>query len=383
MGNSANDDIQVPIFGQIINNEYGGPITDFNRAPSLLLQLYLSTQSSGSPVFYYDKSDNTNKLIGMVVSKLKTSPQLSIAINGYILYVIMHGMIANYQYYENIYANDLVKLNNAIKIGYQTSWLGTNNNYYFRSHPSYNKLNKELNNLNYNGGIIIESLILGYNYIENKIITTVKDLNKKNIFKLQGPLLNSKLYTNFVQTNKVVVLKSLSYFDCSVNSFIKINLGKYSNQKPLSNFYYGFAPIGVYTNDPKYANNLLYKYPLLKIEYYWYNGSVWILEQEIIGGNTPEWYVEYEDNNGNIYYQHKFEFPIILLDFIKYFQDHVMENSELNQLLWLPYVNKIIDMPSKSMNDQTKPINNPPFQTKPINYDNQILEANNISNREE
>jgi hypothetical protein len=333
IGNSANDDIQTPIFGKIINNNYGGPFSDFDRAPSFLLELYLSSRSSGSPVLYYDPNNNTFELIGMVISKLKTSPQLSIAISGYILYVIINIMINNYEYYEYIYAKDLVKLNNAIKFGYQTSWFGTNNNYYFRLHPSYNDLYKELHNLNYDGGIIIDSFMLGYNYIENKIITTVKDLNKKNIFKLEGPLLNSKLYSNFVKSNNVVVLKTLSYFDCSVDSFIKINLGKFSNQVPLTNFYYGFAPIGVYANDPKYANYALYQYPLVRIEYYWYNGSVWVLEQEFVGGNTPDWYVEYEDNNGNIYYQHKFEFPIILLDFIKYFQSHVMENSQLNQLL--------------------------------------------------
>jgi hypothetical protein len=322
-----------PFFGYISDNNYN--VFQPYRAPSLLLDCMLTDSSSGSPVFINDET-NDLKLIGMIQSKSKNSNQYSIALNGLFMSTIVEQLIKNFDYYSSIYKKD-IDLNNAIKFGYQNIWLGIINDDYIRlgpkccsSCPACNS--KELKNLNYTGGLIIEDFILGYDFVENKLITSSKDLNKSNIFVLHSPLLNTTLYNRFIQSNSVIVIKSISYFDNTYSSYVQRNFGQFSNQVPLSYFLYGLSPINTKINHDKYYNKISYEYPIISIEYFWYNGNTWSLDKEDVGGNTPDWYVEYDDNNGHLFYQHKFEFPSILLDFAKFFENHIEINEYTENL---------------------------------------------------
>jgi hypothetical protein len=63
-----------------------------------------------------------------------------------------------------------------------------------------------------------------------------------------------------------------------------------------------------------YANVVIYKYPLFTLKYYYYNGSTWVEETEVIGGNSPDWYVV--NTYANLeYYQHKLEYPVCLWNY--------------------------------------------------------------------
>jgi hypothetical protein len=93
---------------------------------------------------------------------------------------------------------------------------------------------------------------------------------------------------------------------------------------------YGCQSIGTYAlDDPLFTNSLKLLFPDVTLTYYYYNGSNWVLETETIGGNDESWYVIYTDNYGNRFYQHKFEFPFILLDYVKYFMPHITSSGNL------------------------------------------------------
>jgi hypothetical protein len=269
----------------------------------------------------------------MIQSRSKNSNQYSIGLNGLFMYTIVEQLIKNYNYYLSIYTNE-VDLNNAIKFGYQNIWLGVFSGDYIRLHPDFPDV-KELQNLNYTGGYVIKEFTLGYDFVDNKLISSSKDINKSNIFILYSPLLNTTLYYRFIQSNSVIVIKSISYFDNTYSSYIQRNIGQFSNQVPLSYFLYGLSPINTKVNPDKYYNKISYEYPVITIEYFWYNGNTWSLDVEDIGGNTPDWYIEYDDNNGHLFYQHKFEFPYILLDFAKFFENHI-DNNEYTENLRQP-----------------------------------------------
>jgi hypothetical protein len=129
------------------------------------------------------------------------------------------------------------------------------------------------------------------------------------------------MYKRFIESNSIpIVIKSISYFDGNYGAYVKYFIGKFSNQEPLSNIIYGLQNIGIYNIDrTKYSNNYYKEYPSLYIEYFYYDGNKWILEEILIGNNDKSNYVEYKDNNGKVYLQNKIEYPWILLDYTKYF----------------------------------------------------------------
>jgi hypothetical protein len=192
-----------------------------------------------------------------------------------------------------------------------------------------------LANLNYAGGFLIENFILGFNIDTKKFVISPKDLNKKNVIPLQTPLLNSIMYSRYISSNNPILLINYSYFDINTDDYKKYNIGRLSTQVPVSTIIPGLQPIVTKINNPKYTNKFLYEYPNIKFEYYWYNGQTWNLDHEFIGGNEPNMYVEYDDKNGNLYYIHKFQYPLILNDYIKYIESNFphLSNNEYNMLL--------------------------------------------------
>jgi len=355
MGNIQNNNFLSLNFGNVVDKDYTGLFNETSRPPSYLLNTILSFGSSGSPIFYESDNGNIN-VIGMVNSYMKDNSQYSIGIKGFFLNNIIESLINNYVYYSIIYANNIVRYNNSIKYGYNTCWLGVVSEYW----TPISKLEfKQLENLNYTGGVLIKNFILGFNTSTNQKIYSASNLNKKEVFVLNGPLLNSNMYKKFLTSGNVpIVLVSASYFDSLYSNYIVRNFGKFSNQVALSYLLYGCQSIGTYSiNDPSITNTFKLLYPDITFTYYYYNGSNWVLETEVIGGNDPSWYVEYSDNYGNKFYQHRFQFPLILLDYAKYFMPHLLDDDE-----FIDSKGKLVSRPL-GMIDERKPCN-PPTQLK-------------------
>ncbi len=344
VGNVGNNDIQDIQKGYIMDANYNGSVNDYYRPPSNLIYTYLSSGCSGAPVLYQRNPGEPFKVVGVIKDKLKNSPNTAISINSIVLSNIVNAMILNYVYYRGVYGSNIVGLNTAIKFGYPTSYLGIMGKYYFRLYPSASDMNvgmkkyPSLRNLNVTGGFLVDDFILGYDFIEKKIISSAKDLNKRNIFKLESPLLQTTLYKRFLKTNNPVLIYSLTYFDCITSSYQRIEVGKFGNQIPISNFFYGFQPIGIYANDISvYQNPFKFEFPKVNIGYYWFNGVEWEFDEELVGGNSEEWYVVYNDRNGNVWKQHKFELPYILYDYVKTYLSNLMDNSEETENLKTNY----------------------------------------------
>jgi hypothetical protein len=174
-----------------------------------------------------------------------------------------------------------------------------------------------LANLSYVGGILITNFIIGFNVRDEIFVYSSNDLVDRNVIKFDGPLLDSKIYSRFIANGNVpIVIKSISYFDSINSTFQKINVGKFGNQRPYSNYVYGQSYIATYSFPSTYYNSLKFEYGPITIDYYYYDGELWRFDTEKIGGNTESWYVTYEDNAGNKYYQHKFEYPQILIPYV-------------------------------------------------------------------
>jgi len=325
VGNIGKDDTITPLYGKIIDDNFSGSYGEVTRPPSILLQIYISKGCSGSPLFLNNITltgsyNGSYPIVGMLNSFLIDSPQNAVAIQGIMLLNIIFAIVNNYNYIKVIYARDVVKFNNAVKNGFPTVWLGATIEYWY---PTSQAKYKELTNLNYTGGILITDFIIGFDYTRKKKVLKPKDLNKHEIFELFGPLLSTDMYTNFLENSNVpIVVSSISYFDSAYSTYLNRYFGKYSNQIAYSYYLYGNQTIASYVNDPQYKNPVRYEFPIIQMEYYAYNGSAWEKKNISIGGNSSEWYVEYTDINGNKFYQHKFEYPLILVDYIADMIDH-------------------------------------------------------------
>ena len=178
---------------------------------------------------------------------------------------------------------------------------------------------KELSNLSYVGGLLLTNFIIGFNYKTNEFVYTAKDLSNLNVFEIKGPLLNTSMYIKFIQNGNVpLVIKAIYFHDAIRNEYNRFNIGKFGSQKSYSNFVYGNQYITMLKlNDKKYYNIFFTMYPRIIIEYFYFDGIKWVFDIEYIGGNTPDWFVTYTDNMDNSYYQHKFEYPLILLPYFK------------------------------------------------------------------
>ncbi len=325
IGNVTNNSIQAIQQGYVMNALTNGSINDTFRPPSFLIDSYLSNAVSGSPVFYRKDETSPYKIIGMVKDKLVNSPQTCFALNSINIYSLALSMSLIYVN-EFIYnAGDRVNVNRVISNYTGQYFLGViGTRYYYRLYPANGSIPEyakypSLQNLNVTGGLLVTDFILGYDFIMKNIITTVKDLNKRNIFKIEGPLLNSQMYDRFLKTNNPILLYEMTYFDSVQSNYQTIQIGKFSNQKPLSEYLYGIANIATFLSYDEFGKlETKNQFGMVNIGYYWYNGQEWVYDEELIGGNGPEWYVTYNDRTGNVWKNvHKFEFPPILNPYVK------------------------------------------------------------------
>jgi hypothetical protein len=320
IGNLGFDDNLSYIDGRIINTRYSGGFTLDHSTDvipeSILIQSLGIGGVSGSPVLKGNPLDSSiMECIGMVIGGLKSSDQLVIAIDGYLLANIVNKIIDNWDIYiikQNITNQSYI--DKFVKNGYPKTWLGITNQY---NHPSASVIYKELSNLSYIGGLLITNFIIGFNVRDETFVFSANDLTDSNVIKFTGPLLNSNIYERFITNGNIpIVIVSISFFDSVKSSFIKTYIGKFGNQDSYSDFVYGSKSIATYSLPGDYYNKFKYEYAPITIEYYYYNGEVWLFDTDVIGGNELSNYITYHDNAGNKYYQHLFEFPQILVPYI-------------------------------------------------------------------
>jgi hypothetical protein len=320
IGNIGFDDNLSYSGGRIMNTRYSGGFNVGDSADtipeSVLIQTYGTPGMSGSPVLKGDPLGKEQmECIGMLVGALKSSDQIMVAIDGYLLDNIVQVIIDNwYLYIDLLGITNQAKIDNFVKNGYPKAWLGITNQY---NHPILAKTYKELANLSYVGGLLITNFIIGFNVRDEQFVYSSNDLVDRNVIKFDGPLLNSKIYSRFITNGNVpIVIKSISYFDTVNSSFEHIHIGKFGQQIPYSHYVYGQSYIATYQLPDTYYNTLRYEFGPITIEYYYYDGEIWRYDVEKLGGNSPDWYITYEDNASNKYYQHKFEFPQILIPYV-------------------------------------------------------------------
>lgn len=341
IGNLQFDNDLTSLVGFIMDNKYAGNFDlkfVLGMPESMQLSILPTPGMSGAPVFKKNDSNNGQLVcIGMINSACGYNNQSTLAINCFLLHTIISNIIANLAIFKSLYGTDVIRYNFLIKDGFPKRWLGIKCSYYHMTRSPAN--NPIFSNFPYNGGIIIHDVILGFNTVTNKFIYDGLDLAKQNVIKLNTPLVGSNMYNKFINSSKSpLVIKSITMYDNMRNIFSKFSLGNYSNQTPYSIITYKMAQIGTAINDPKYANRSKRLYQSIDIEYYYFTGLGWQLDNDTIGSNTDDWYIDTSDNIGNIFHQHRFDFPAILIPYITFYHDQLVNDSPLNY----PHENKTL-----------------------------------------
>lgn len=327
IGNIGFNDNLSTIQTVIMNDNYSGGFgvagSSETMPNSLLLQFSTSHGTSGSPILQGDPNGSSKlNIIGMLIGALVEAHGTLIAIDNYVLLNVIFAIIQKWNLLLSLQiANTISDINTVnrvddfIKNGYPKAWLGIANQY---NHPILAGTYKELSNLNYIGGLLVTNFIIGFNYRDEKFVYTSRDLIDRNVFQIQGPLINTGMYTKFISNGSVpIVIKSITFYDGIQTEMVKLHIGKFGQQQSYSRFVYAQNYITLLNSDTSkhYYNLYILQFGPIIIEYYYYDGKQWNLETEQIGGNSDDWYVDYTDNIGNIYHQHKFEYPMTLLPY--------------------------------------------------------------------
>jgi len=323
------------ISGNVMNEKYNGSyLTNvFNSgAPdSVIINTPSVSGLSGSAIWIGnpEKTDGNIICVGMLNSNVKNGSDTSTFVQGIqnkILRIIINNIIKKWSYYNSspIFLNSLPLRSYLLQFSSSKVWLGVNCSY-FNSSYSNSKFNV-LKNLSYNGGLVVEDFILGFNLKTKIFITDVEELSNFTSIKLNTPLLNTKMYNRFIDSSRTpIVIKSLKCFDALTSDFNKLNIGIYGNQVSYGKFTYGLLPIFETKLTIPDAETYLFPtyrvYPKIEIEYFYYNGENWVLERETIGGSKASNYSTYTDTIGNKFYQHNFEIPYILYPYMKPYEN--------------------------------------------------------------
>ena len=319
-------DNRTIINGKLMDAQYNGSFiaNSYSIPECLFIDINTDKGLSGAPVLI--QISNQFNLIGMVCARIGTNNNYTIALNNFTLNTVINSIINNYEEIKISYADDLLAYSILRDKGLTKKWLGV---YAYYNNPiNVRSKNGSLINLKYNGGLVITKFILGFDYVEKRFIYETEALIKSSVIPINGPLLETKLYSRYIESNKnPIVIKSMTFYDAIRCQYYKFNIGKYSNQSGFFRYNYGFLPLGnfnIYLVD--YITKLAYTYGKILIEYYYFNANIWVLESEYIGGNDESWYNRYDLNNLSKFLQHKFEYPIFLLSYTKSFANTLFTN---------------------------------------------------------
>ena len=320
-GNIEFNDNLAMITASVINPTYSGGFDfDFSEGltpESMLLQSHSFAGTAGSPVIK-KYPDNTFKIVGLLIGAQHIddeSDKMLVSLNSQILVNIIYEIVKKWDLLIAQNITDINLIDDITKNGFPKSWLGISAQY---NHPSLSFKYKELSNLPYIGGLLITNFMIGFNFKTYEYVYNSADLINYNVIELKGPLLNTTMYKRFLENGSVpIVIKSIYYHDAITNEYNYYDIGKFKNQRPYSRFIYGHQYITMVSSlNSDYYNLFSLIYPRIFIDYYYFNGKTWVFDVEYVGGNSPDWYHDYKDNMGNLYHQHKFEFPLILLPYL-------------------------------------------------------------------
>jgi len=335
VGNLSNDNNLVFMQGAIMDTKHVGSFKSkyvLGMPDSLQLDIRPTHGMSGSPVLKGNVSKGEKlHCIGMINSSCGYKDQYTLAINGFYLNSIVSNIIGNWFTYRPLYTDNIIRYNFLIKDGFPKKWLGISATYYNLTLSP--QISDVFSNFPYNGGIVIHDFILGFNYLTGKFIYEVLDLAKQGVISLHTPLLDSKIYNRFISHSKTpIVIKTISMFDNVHDKYAKFYVGNYGDQVAYNLITYNMCQIGTTYNDPKYTNKVKRLYQAIDIEYYYFNGLKWVTDTETIGGNTDDWFIDTTDNIGNLFHQHRFDFPTVLIPYIDVYHNETINDAPLMPL---------------------------------------------------
>ena len=312
------------INGTISDPQYTGSFdksASFGIPDTILINMTIAKGSSGSPIFIGDPLGvQPLTCVGMLNGSFQNETEYSTAISGYILQIIVTTSIRKWNLYSSIYVKSPKTTYFFTRNAFYKRWLGV---YYTYFHPLLSTQQfPTLNSLPWVGGLVINEFILGFNYNTEQFITNYEELALQSVFEINTPLLNSKMYSRFLNgSQQPIVLKSATYFDSIRSEYSKFYLGKFSNQVSYGRFMYGVGVVGTQPAPLQYQSTtpVVYQFGDITLEYYYFDGIQWIQDTEIISGNNPSNYNVYTDKvtGLNSYYQHKLEVPITLTSYEK------------------------------------------------------------------
>ena len=313
IGNIGKIATNVTIEGKLMDNQYRGDYSTtfvLGIPDSYLINFNVEPGISGSPIF----QDGNNNCIGMIVGTIGEKSQYSMGLHPFYLSAIAFNAIEKWYAFHRTFANYSIKtLNFFIKDIFQKKWLGTKCKYYSENAKS---IHPALNNFNLTSGLIVTDFIIGYDKTTCKFITNTLDLDKYNVVSLDTPLLNTKMYERFILNKRVpIIIESILGFENVDSDFDYFTLGIKNKQYGYNVITYDLSQIESVKNDSKYINVVKRSFPVLSITYHHYNGNTWVKDTETVGGNTPDWYNEYTNDNGQLIHQHKLEFPHTLIPY--------------------------------------------------------------------
>jgi len=311
IANIGKIDTNVLIEGKLMNNNYRGNYKStfvLGTQESFLINFYTEGGCSGSPLF----QENNDNCIGMIVGSTGNQNQYTIAISNFYLSILAFNAIQKwYGFLKFFPVYNIKTLDHYISDIFSKKWLGTLCRYY---HHNLSSIWSQFNNFNYDAGLVLIDFIIGFNKKTKKFITNTLDLDKYNVVPLNTPLLNTKMYERFINSGRVpIIIKSIFTFENVESDYNYFNFGLKDGQYGYTTFTFNCAQIKSVVNERKYRNTFKRLFPQLNITYYYYNGNTWIEDNEIVGGNTPDWYNDYLTEDGRLLSQHKFEYPLTLL----------------------------------------------------------------------
>jgi hypothetical protein len=311
IANIGKIDSNVLIEGKLMNNSYRGSYnsTFFLGLPeSFLINFYTQGGSSGAPLF----QENNDNCIGMIIGSTGNKNQYTIALSNFYLSCLAFNAIEKWYTFLKVFPVYNIKtLDYFIKDMFSKKWLGTLCRYY---NNNLSSIWSQFNNFNYDSGLVIVDFIIGFNKNTKNFITNSLELDQYNVVPLNTPLLNTKIYERFINNGRVpIVIKSILTFENVESDYDYFNFGLKSGQQGYYTFTFNLTQIESVLNNKKYTNVVKRLFPQILINYYYYNGNIWIEDSEIVGGNTPNWYNEYLAEDGRLIYLHKFEYPLTLL----------------------------------------------------------------------
>ena len=359
--NLSNIDNFSYLQGRLIDQNYAGNFVDssFMGAPSSLLINFFSQQgASGSPVFIELPSGDL-QIVGMITGIIGSNNQYTIGLANFLLTQVVYNICARWFGFVLDYINDPAVLNYFIRDGWPKRWLGIKFSYFS---PVFTpKKYSAFSNLGYSGGLVVEDFIIGFNKTTREFIYDFLDLQKLDSLVLNTPLLKTEMYRKFINSSRrPILIKSILFYDNFTSQTAKFYFGKFGNQVSYNIITYNMITCESTLNEKKYTNRVLRHYNTIEIEYYYYNGRDWVLSNELIGANTPDWYNEYSDPLGNLYKEHKFDFPSILIPYLKPYLD-LTDNFDSQKIS-----EDVMMTPEKSINIFSGGSINPPGNQKSV-----------------